>query len=197
VISEAREIGADSLLAFCQESVSRYLGNWPPGEEVLAREFVSRFSLHRYPRLEDLMSFCSNLGIEASISTLPQELRGLNGCYGDRKTIVICEEERFPGTKEHTLFHELREILEYAFRDLGFPTETDGQMEVRAERFAAQVRLTIGEVAWMAMFEGARTAEPKWLRWGAFLFIFLFAFGNAASCNLLPYFEDMASRSNH
>jgi len=150
----------------------------------------------RYFTPERLVNLCASLGIEVSFKNMPKCLTGAYGSLEGKTVIFICQEESFPGIKEHTIFHELREILEHSFKDLGFPSVTTGEeLEKAAEDFAVQVRIALGRTVWTAMLEGTEKVESKLLRFVAFAFVVLGALVIEGSCALLPYFERVHSQS--
>ena len=186
---------SDLLLYYCKGVLSFHRDRWPPREDALAEQFLSSFPIPPFPTQEDLVQFGLTLGIEVSFRLLPPELAGHNGAYGNKKEITIGEKEIFPGVIAHSFFHELREIIEGVFIDLGFPTESGKQLETRAEHFAQIIRINSATKSLATSFEQIRDIESKWRRWGAILLVLVLAVGYGAGCALLPYFEDkMAQR---
>ena len=179
------------LLTFCEQVISRHKGNWPPSEEVLAKEFVRKFLAKPLFGSEKIVQLSSRLGIGVSFQVLPEEMRGLN-CFTETNAMIILkEEEGFPGSWEHTFFHELREILEYHFRDLGSPTVDDSKLEQHAERFAVFVRLVqFSEIA-KYFVESAKEVEATWKRVSVCVFIIVFTVAWGLGCVLLPQFEEI------
>jgi hypothetical protein len=75
--------------------------------------------------------------------------------------------------------HELREILEHIFHDMGYPTAKErSALEVRAETFAGSVRTDTFMEMWKDIIQGAEKIESKWKRWGAFFLLALFGSGH-------------------
>lgn len=186
----------DPLLAFCKRVVDRYAQDWPPSENQLALEFVSFFPLEPLIRLEDLTRFCGRLGIEVSVSALPDGLQGMNASVGSNRSIFLSNEGAFPGSEEHTLLHELRELIEYLLCDLGYPTEKGQGLEARAEEFASHARSIAALKEFQVLFEKAARIESGWKRWLACAFVILLGISYSATCVLLPAFEDRISRSS-
>lgn len=186
---DQQERHSDSLLSFCEGVLSRHQDNWPPSEEILAEEFLSCFPVSPFPEREELKQLGCKLGIEVSFRSLPPELPGYNCSYGEKKEIMIGETEIFPGVITHSFFHEMREIIEDVFIDLGYPTESGKQMEERAEHFAEAVRINSANKLLLGSVEEVRKIPSKVRRWGAFLLVFIFALGHRIGCLLLPYFE--------
>ncbi|HXG07428.1 MAG TPA: hypothetical protein VNI77_08905 [Nitrososphaera sp.] len=185
---------ADALITFCKDVISRYKENWPPSEGKLAEEFATYFS-HDFAGLEALLSICNKLEIQVSIEPLPEGLHGINGNYGAKREITLAKEEAFPGGKEHTLLHELRELIEYEFCELGFPTLQYSGKEVRADQFASHVRANEGMKLWKFMFDELRRVEANWKRKLGYAFVLVFCFVHQASCLLHPQLEDAIKRA--
>jgi hypothetical protein len=70
-------------------------------------------------------------------------MRGFNYWHENTLSITMPIDGGCFISREHTLFHELRELLEHNFRDLGRPTSVGDALEARAEQFAACVRITM------------------------------------------------------
>ena len=170
--------------------MGRHIGAWPPTESVLAEEFVSSFNL--VPSTPNgLQQLCVQLGISLSFSSLPAELRGFNCAYQDRMEIVLSEQQGFWGAQEHTLLHELREILERSFITLGYPTVSDEQkLEKNAEDFARFIRMAAITKSLPIFFEGTEQIERKWVQVAAFLLIGCGVLFYFYTCAMLPRFED-------
>ena len=186
----------DLLLSYCKEVLSRHRDRWPPSEEALAEQFLSCFSTPPFPSREKLKQFGLTLGIEVSFLSLPPELAGHNNAYGEKKGIAIGEKENFPGVIEHSFFHELREIIEGVFIDLGFPTESGKQLEERAEHFAELIRLNSMNKELASSFDQIRGIESHWRRWGAVLLVVVLAVGYGAGCIFLPYLEESMAQKD-
>lgn len=170
--------------------MANHSGNWPPAENTLAQEFAEQFSLKLLSSPERLIEFAKGLGIDASLGALPDEIRGLNCSMGERTVIVLSEQESFPGSREHTFFHELREIMEYQFRGAGCPTARGTELERRAEQFAGLVRMAICTREFGPLFEKAQAVERTWARVLAFAGLLILALGVGLGCALLPHFEE-------
>jgi len=184
----------DSLEQFCASVISRHRENWPPPETTLAHEFIEAFSPRSLTNTERILGFAKSLGIEASLSCLPEGMHGFNCSNEERTMILLSTEEAIPGSREHTFFHELREILEYRFRDQGCPIATGAALEKRAEQFATYVRMTTHGQEITQLFSGAAEIEQAWKRWLAFAGILAFTVGAGLCCALLPYCEENLRR---
>jgi hypothetical protein len=192
VRTQALSRDSDPLLAFCQ-TVTERLVKWPPGEDVLAAEFVSFFGITAFAHFETLSQLCVQLGVSVSVCPMPGDLKGHNSWYNGSRAIAIAEHESFPGANEHTLLHELRELLEHSFIQLGFAVAvTHDDLEGRAERFACMVRSNLAQKMMLVWLEQSEHVERKWLRYGAYLFSILGGLALFVGCILLPVFEDQA-----
>ena len=185
---------AQPLADFCTEFLSRHKEQWP-GEGALAREFTERFPIGPLSNTQQIVAFAKELGIDASLCALPDVLHGVNCSTGEQTLIVLSEQESFPGSREHTLFHELREIMECRFREHGYPTANGAELEKRAESFATEVRLSRMMKVLGPLFDDARAIEQTWKRWLAFAGIIVLILGAGAGCFLLPYFEEQFPRT--
>lgn len=73
----------------------------------------------------------------------PHDLRGANFWHEENMSIVMPSNGGCFISREHTLLHELRELLEGIFAHLGHPTSDRVALESRAEQFAASVRMAM------------------------------------------------------
>lgn len=182
-----------TLRGYCEALVSKHSGTWPPSEYTLAEEFVTFFEIHAFQKLEDLERFCETLGVNVSVRELPKGLRGHNCAYQGNREIVIGAVEgpaATIGVREHTLFHELRELIEYEFRKMGQPIATAPDLESRAETFAGAVRAMGYVNAWKPMIEGIADIKSGWAQFGAFLLVSVLLMVVSLSCLMLPRWED-------
>jgi hypothetical protein len=179
------------LVTFCQGVVSRFASQWPPEESKLADEFIAHFSLPKLATFESQLKLCESLGIRVSEAALPENLRGHNCCYGNQREIQIHNGKGHLITRERTLLHELREILEHIFHDMGYPTAKErAALEVRAETFASCVKTDIFGDILKDIFQAAAEIGSKWKRWGAFFLLALFGIAGLFSIMMFPAFED-------
>ena len=179
----------EPLITFCQGVLAKYVSQWPPEESKLADEFTGHFGLSTLATFENQVKLCENLGIKVSEAILPENLRGHNCCYGNQREIQIHKQKYL--TREHTLLHELREILEHIFKDMRYPTAKQrSALEARAETFASSVRTGTFTKMLEGIFQAAAKIESKWRRWGAFFLISLFGVAGLLSIPMLPVFED-------
>lgn len=181
----------EPLVTFCQATLLKFASQWPPEESKLADEFIAYFGLSTLTTFENQLKFCKSLEIKVSEAVLPENLRGHNCCYGNQREILIHNGKWYFITREHTLLHELREILEHIFQDMGYPTVRERKaLEVRAETFASCIEMDTFTETWKNIFQAAEKIESKWKRWGAFFLWFLFGFVGLFSIGMLPAFED-------
>jgi hypothetical protein len=179
-----------SIADFCIGVVLRHKENWPPSENALAEEFVESFLpglLHSPKRITE---FAGRLGIETSLTVLPDGIHGLNCSTEEETVILLSEHEVFPGSREHTFFHELREIMEYQFHDQGWATMQGSNSEKRAEQFATSVRTALLTKDFGHMVERAQAVKETWKRWLAFAGVAALFLGAGLGYALLPYFEE-------
>lgn len=184
----------NSLSEFCREVMSRHADKWPPSESVLADEFVERYSAELLITLERIAQFSETLGIETIEASLPERISGFNFSLEEKKLVVLQAKESFPGSREHTFFHELREILEYTFSDLGFHTVEASELEEHAEEFATYVRIAGTMKFWCMFFKDAENIQVRWKRWLAYGGIIGVSMICGLGCALFPYIEDQLSR---
>ena len=192
MITPTQSLESDPLLSLCQRVVERGK-SWPPAEDVLAEEFLSFFGISEFAHFGTLSQLCVQIGIVVSVQPMPSELRGHNSSYNGSRTIAIAENQSFPGANEHTLLHELRELLEHSFVQLGFAVAATPQdLEERAELFACLVRSHLAQKTMFVWLEQVGHVEKKWLRYGAYLLTVLCGIAMLVGCFLLPAFEDQA-----
>lgn len=182
------------LADFCTAFLSRHKEHWPPDEGTLAREFVRQFQPGLLSRREDVILFADRLGIKVSLNALP-DLHGMNFSTEKATLILLNEPEAVPGSREHTFFHELREVMEFCFRDQGVPTVEGRELERHAEQFAMFARMESYTQAIGQLTDGAKEIQQVWKRWLAFGGLFLLFVGAGLSCALLPHLEkDLRSK---
>lgn len=129
-----------ALAEFCAAVVNRHDSAWPPTEDQLARDFLAHFGTARLAHYDGLVKWCGEVGINFSTAELPHDVRGFNYWHENTHSIIMPINGGCFISREHTLFHELRELLEHNFRHLGRPTAVGDALESRAEQFAACAR---------------------------------------------------------
>ena len=131
------ETGSDPLLLFCKDVLSSNLQSWPPSEDTLARAFISRFPVWSVLMEDAANTLCERLGINVSYRQLP-DLSGFYEVYGEKREIILSDIENPLGISTHTLFHEIREIIERVFINLGHPTILEAEKEKRLRSLQLQ-----------------------------------------------------------
>jgi hypothetical protein len=184
------------LLTFCKDLIVSNLERWPPDEDILARAFILQFPAASFLLQSSVEDLCLKLGIEVSFCELPPNLAGSNFQYGGRTEIVLSEREDPLGITTHTLFHEIREIMERVFIDLGYPTISAGELEQKAEKFAVEVRINSLLKETEFLFGSALEIRSNLLRWGSVAiisgFVLLLACGHIF---LTKYEASMSGKS--
>lgn len=185
----------DPLTEFCRRFREENRADWPVIEDKLAAAFLQFFKLDFCPG-ETLKKLCLELSIQLSEEPLPKGVKGWNHSYHGERTIIIATDQCIPGASfEHTLLHELRELMEYVFCDLGAATVADrAEQEKRAEQFASSVRMTTACNGIVSVFEGIHI-ETAWKRYLAYLAIAMGGLFYFATCALLPYVEERLSKA--
>lgn len=185
-------IAPRSLKGFCQSVRIKCGSDWPPAEDIIAGEFVTYFQLEEMVFGAGVQKLCESLQISVRVAALPESLRGHNYRFREKREILISENHKFRDTEAHTTLHELRELLEYEFRDLGTAICTLDDKEERAEKFAVAVRMFAFERELPIWFDHASSIERKWPRRAAYLLLAVFALTYTMGVTLLPHWEDIA-----
>jgi len=181
----------DEIADFSRNVIARHSEQWPVSEQVLADEFLAFFGPASFLHFEGMVEFCHlRLQIPVSLAPMPKELRGFNGSYGNKREIFVASEPRIPDTKLHTLLHELREVIERQFQELGSPVASDEDLEVRAEAFASSVQISAVINLVPKIMNGASEIEKKWMRVGAYVGICAVAVLYCFVLASIPHLED-------
>lgn len=195
MFQESRNLNSDPILLFCQNFVSRNQIPWPPDEETLAAEFVSYFQSVNFLTMSELEQFCIATGIDLTKKSLPKDLLAFN-CFPNGKRIIELDdhpENRL--IQPHTILHEVRELLEYSFRDLDHPTVVDPEeIEMRADEFASLVMVFGGERIWTEWIVSALEIKSGWPRFGALVLIGIFVVSVVAQSYLGAIHPDYQDR---
>ena len=171
--------------------MGRHAGHWPPEENLLAEAFVTSFGADACRNMETLRQLCLRMGIEVRQVPMPPEIRGHNSLYLSKRSISLSSHQPLLGTDEHTLLHELREVIEHIFKELGSGTCSENpDLEMRAEMFASYVRSESFSRRLPEFFESAKQIEVKWVRYGAYAVIGIGAAAYMFTCLFLPFFEE-------
>jgi len=134
---------SSALPAFCAAVVNRHSSAWPPAENQLAQEFLAHFGIARLGFYDGLVRWCGEVGVDVSTMELPRDLRGANFWHETNMSIVMPVNGGCFISREHTLLHELRELLEWEFEHLGHSLGHVDTRESRSEQFAACVRMAM------------------------------------------------------
>jgi hypothetical protein len=190
--------GNEPLTAFCRSFIKQYADSWPPSEDLLASNFIKYFHISFLLHTLDLEGVCSRLGIEILSDSLPDGVYGYNFRLGEIRKVVIKGEKQSISLHTHTAFHEIREILEYSFIELGFPTFPPSIREKQADAFALSVMFLASKNHWTAWLDRAGEIKSPWRKAGAFGLIgvggILFCFGLCFSA-VFPYIEDLRGQN--
>ena len=108
--------------------------------EDLAEAFREYFELPPFPTIDDLRGVCGDLGIP--LWRLPKgqaDMEGMNFSTAE-ETAILVRRGMVPGRMETTIAHEIREVLENAFRRVkpsyeGRRTHDNGKMNPASDRF--------------------------------------------------------------
>src|SRR5688572_29236002 len=108
-----------ALPEFCAAVVNRHGSAWPPTEDQLAQDFLANFGIARLTHFDGLVKWCGEIGVNVSTMELPHDLRGGNFWHEQNMSIVMPANGGCFISREHTLLHEVRELLEHVFGHLG------------------------------------------------------------------------------
>jgi hypothetical protein len=149
----------DLLKAFCEGYISQHREKWPTSERQLAKAFVSHFDIPFVFRVSDLHDFLVQTNIELIERDLPSDLLGVNMCFGTKRQIRTSRNADHVRFGTHTVLHEIREILEADFRELGFSTTNLSDLsdlDSRADDFSFGVDMCTGTASLMDWIKDAR-----------------------------------------
>jgi len=138
---------------------------------------------------------CRTKGVNLSFVPLPQEIRGFNCAFQEKKEIVITSHELAPFADSHTLMHEFRELLEHEFVALGYATIDVDSLETQAEMFAMLARMEALTKDLPSFIEMAQSVERNWARYLAFVFWIVFCAAYLFSCVYLPEMEEIGAEA--
>ena len=174
---------SDQLALFCRDFVSRYPKQLVT-EEMLARHFVSFFKISPFVHMANLTEFCKSVGIVLWKEILPPDLMGINGSVGNLRKVIISDRAEDLFFQEHTVLHEIREIIEHVFCDLGSPISKPEEIEGRASEFASFVMDLPCEEVFETWVKDAACIESVWKRVMAISLIVLVRMSVAARAYL-------------
>src|SRR5690349_14608353 len=112
-----RNEGALRLLAFAAGFIHGIDHYSEVRTEQLAEAFRQCFGLPPFPSLEDLEGLCQSIGlaIDRPVS-MPETLPGANVWHGSTSPVILLHPDLSRRFAETTLGHELRELIESAFK---------------------------------------------------------------------------------
>lgn len=195
-MSDSRaETVSDPLVLFCQDFLSSSPQGPPFSEDALARGFISRFPVASFLMKGTAEALCAKLSIDVYYRELPSDLTGFNGVYGEKREIILSESEDPLGISTHTLYHEIREIIERVFINLGYPTIVDAEKEKRAEEFAIAVRTNSAIKESEFLWDVAFNITSDWLRWISLAALASLIFLEGISIHFLPQMEKMSQKT--
>jgi hypothetical protein len=169
--SESKNLNGDLILLFCQNIISRHPNPWPPTEQYLACEFVLYFKSFWFITINELEKFCLETNIELTQKSLPCDLLASNCFFNGKRIIELDDHPQNLVIQPHTILHEIRELLEYVFCDLGYPIADSAQIELRANEFASLVMLCGRESEFAGLINNALEIQPVLLKFGALLLL--------------------------
>ena len=192
LLTDGRE--KDPVLGFCHAFIARHAQNWPPTEDTLADEFIEWFAFKLIVNRDGMKELCWSKGINLSFAPLPQEIKGVNCSFVNKREIIIAARETVPFGDLHTLFHEFREMLEHAFAELGYPTiKREMFLEVQADHFATACRIAAFMREFPSFIAMAANIEKKWARYLVYGIAGIFAVAYCVNCIFLLTIEDSFS----
>jgi hypothetical protein len=158
-------------------------------------DFVSKFEVLPVLSVERIEALCFQLGIKVSFRDLPPCLPGHNGSYENDNLIEPNKKEIVFGGMTHTVFHEIREVMERHFIALQNSVIGENDPELCADLFAAAVRTycTHGTIEYIT--GGIADIRSDLLRWGAYALLVGGVLAHGAGCILLPRQEDFTLRN--
>jgi hypothetical protein len=183
------------ILGLCLRLISQHGQNWPPTEDVLASEFVGWLGTSAFLSRDAMKRLCAAKGINLSFVSLPHEIRGFNCSFANKREIVITDTQPSPFDL-HTLFHELREMLEHVFAELGYSTiGPEDFLEVQAEHFAVLCRMAAATRELPAFLEMTGNIEKKWTRYLSYGLLLVFGVAYLFSCIFTLQMEEALSEA--
>ena len=188
---ESTVLGPKSLHDFCQEVIGRHGEKWPPSERDIAEEFLRYFGhIDPVQGRASLEKLAESLGIEISNASAPEDLPGCHCCYGGKQRIVVSDHRAYALSQEHTILHELREIMERPFQELGRPVFSEATKEIHAEQFAIAVRTRAEWESLRPLFDWALEIKSTWRKVAAFVLLGAVTVIGSFSFATLPAYED-------
>jgi hypothetical protein len=149
-------VQSQAIPAFCLAVVERHASTWPPSEDQLARDFIAHLGIAQLGSYPGLVKWCARVGIDVSMTELPDDLHRANFWRENNMSIVMPPDGGYLISREHTLLYEIRELLEGEFSHLKHPTDTGDALETRADQFAASVRIATSVELSKTLFQFAK-----------------------------------------
>ena len=196
MVQEPETPKSDLILTFCQDFIFRYHNSWPPDEQTLAREFVSYFRSFWFVTIGEIEKFCLATGIELTQKNITHDLLAVNFSFNGKRGIELDDRPQNLPIQTHTALHEIRELLEYTFCDLGSPITGRSEIEIRANEFASLVMISRIEREFAGLIETAVEIRPGFLKIGAFALLGAAAFAVIAQACLGPTYPHLPSQSS-
>ena len=160
---QSEHSNTDVIRTFCAEFVRGHAQNWPAKNEVLGKEFVTHFALPPFLHGADLVEIGENLKIRFVMENLPDDLLGSNFNFAGQRRIAVSDRLEHVGMKEHTFLHEVRELLEYEFREFGSPAVKmdTNELESHADQFALCAILCSTDETWDSWTKSAFEMQSR------------------------------------
>lgn len=133
-------IQEDKIETFLQNPTLQIIPDELEAEE-LAKQFVAYFRLPKFPTLKNLLKLAKSMNIEQIEGLpLPRSIRGFHEEWEGTYSIKYKKDD-WIGAIEHTILHEIREIMENMFEELlsGHERLSRRALESEANLFAACV----------------------------------------------------------
>jgi hypothetical protein len=135
------EGGADRLLQFAGEFIGGISHHKDLRTEILAEAFRAEFGLTQFPLYEELVHTCNAVGIHVSSLPPVAPMEGVNVWADGQSPLIKIREAMARARAETTICHELREVLENAFKRvkpsyLGLNTHDNRAMNPESDQFA-------------------------------------------------------------
>lgn len=132
----------DGFDAFCAAVLRRptFPGDISPSQ--LAEEFVRHFRLTGFPRMARLVELIRKERVgDVAPMDLPDDMRGAHAGFRPEPYRVYYDSKDWSGAWEHTVLHEIYEIIQEKFRDMcpAYALPRKDVLDRRADRFAAEV----------------------------------------------------------
>jgi len=119
--------------------------------EDLAESLRKFLDIPAFVRLPDLLSKCRSLGIVLEdLPPLSDDLFALNGWYDEGAPVILLRPDQAITRYQHSLGHELREVIENAFKRTGLnyrglDTHDNQRMNPHSDRFASRLLMPTSE----------------------------------------------------